>query len=52
MTDQFTGPIAAEIHQRLTADVLGKLPRGCLVDPHQGSMEDEALLHAEVERYL
>src|SRR6202034_744059 len=38
--------------KRLAADLVGERERGCLVDPHQRRMNDEAPIHPEPEREL
>src|SRR5262249_18063156 len=41
-----------ELHQRIAAQALGESPGRGLVAPHQGRLDDEAPIHAEVEREL
>ena len=43
---------AYEIHKRLAALRFGQPPGVGLVKPHQGSVDDETRVHADVERHL
>src|SRR3569623_1552372 len=44
--------MADDVDERIAAELVGQGPSVGLVDPHQRRVDDEAALHAEIEREL